>query len=51
MGRDNKKVAWVRKRASTKEQEIAELKKAEEERAREAQAKKEAAMESSKKIG
>ena len=51
MGRDNKKVAWVRKRASTKEQEIAELKKAEEERAREAQAKKEAAIESSKKIG
>ena len=52
MGRDNKKVNWVRKYKVSKEQEIEALKKSELEKELEAKAKKEAAMETGgKKIG
>lgn len=52
MGRDNKKLNWIKKFKQTKEEEIEALKKAEMEKELEAKAKKEAAMETSgKKIG
>ena len=51
MERDSKKLAWIRKIRISKEEELAQLKKAEMEAEMEAKAKKEAAMEGVKKIG